>query len=45
MIVKLMEDRRDGLAVIAAGYTAEMRDSSTRTRGWPRGSSRRPSSP
>jgi len=26
MIVKLMEDRRDGLAVIAAGYTAEMRD-------------------
>jgi hypothetical protein len=26
MIVKLMEDRRDALAVIAAGYTAEMRD-------------------
>lgn len=26
MIVKLMEDRRDGLAVIAAGYTSEMRD-------------------
>ena len=26
MIVKLMEDRRDDLAVIAAGYTSEMQD-------------------
>jgi parallel beta-helix repeat protein len=26
MIVKLMEDRRDALAVIAAGYTVEMRE-------------------